>query len=54
LFFKFAVEFPIRKKHAKQEGIKWNGTRQLPICVDYGNLLTINTYYEGHARYISG
>jgi hypothetical protein len=34
LLFKFALEFSIRKKQAKQEGIKWNGTNQLPICVD--------------------
>jgi hypothetical protein len=44
LLFKFALEFSIRKNHAKQEGIKWNGMRQLPICVDYGNLLSINVH----------
>jgi hypothetical protein len=44
LLFKFVLEFSVRKNHAKQEGIKWNGTRQLPICVDYGNLLTINVH----------
>jgi len=44
LLFKFALEFSIQKNHAKQDGIKWNGRHQLPICVDYGNLLTINVH----------
>ena len=25
-------------------GIEWNGTHQLPTCVDYGNLLTLNVH----------
>jgi hypothetical protein len=54
LFFKFSLKFSIRKNHAKQEVIKWNGKHQLPICVDYGNLLTINVhYYIEHTRFIS-
>ena len=44
MVFKFALEISIRKIHAKQEGIKLNGMYQLPICVDYGNLLTTNVH----------
>jgi len=44
LVFKFALEFSIRKIHAKQEGIKWNGTHQFPISADYGNLITTNVH----------
>jgi hypothetical protein len=43
LLFNFAVEFAIRKVQENQVGLKFNGTHQLLVYADDGNLLENNT-----------
>jgi len=44
LLFNYALEYAIRRVQVNQEGLKLNGTRQLPVYVDINTLgRSVNT-----------
>jgi hypothetical protein len=39
LLFNFAVDYSIRRIQVNQDGLKLNGTHQIPVCADDVNIL---------------
>jgi hypothetical protein len=44
LFFKFALQYAIKRVLIKQDGLKLNGTHQLLVSADYVNILGKSMY----------